>query len=474
MSERRALRRRTLRSVVVAASTWAAAGAAVSVPDPRPLALALVVATLVSFVVLLCRRGVALVVLTVALAFGAAAAWGVASTAPTRALVDEVRLDGGRQLTVSVTVTGRVDVRPDGTAWFDAIAEAVTAGPLRVSGAIPARVAVAVDARDALQPVGLGSTVTVTGRASPSDPTERAVLLVRAETVDVTTPPPGVWGALEDVRRALVHSAVGLPQPGAGLVPGLAVGDTSMLDSTTETAMNASSLSHLTAVSGANCAIVVGAAFAVLALCGAPRAVRIGGATVVLAAFVALVTPEPSVIRAAAMALVALFALSLGRPAVGMAVLSLAVTVLLVVDPWLSLSIGFALSAAATAALLVLARPPRDRTEPMDAARPGPGDRRPAVGAAGVRTAHRPHRPARAPAGRGGQHARRSRRGPRDNRRSAGVHAPFPSRGCATDSPPWRGAPPPGSPRSPTSPRASRRRTCPGRTVRSAPPFSRP
>lgn len=357
MSERRALRRRTLRSVVVAVSTWAAAGAAVAVPDPRPLALALVVATLVSFSVLLCRRGGTIVVVTVALAFGAAAAWGAASMAPTRALVDEVRLDGGRQLTVSVTVTGRVDVRPDGSAGFDAIVENVTAGPLRVDGTIPARVAVAADARGALHAVGLGSTVTVTGRASPSDPTERAVLLVRAETVDATTPPPGVWGALEDVRRGLVHSAVGLPQPGAGLVPGLAVGDTSMLDGATETAMNASSLSHLTAVSGANCAIVVGAAFAVLALCGAPRAVRIGGATAVLAAFVALVTPEPSVIRAAAMALVALLALALGRPAVGAAVLSLAVTVLLVIDPWLSLAIGFALSAAATGALLVLARP---------------------------------------------------------------------------------------------------------------------
>ncbi len=47
-------------------------------------------------------------------------------------------------------------------------------------------------------------------------------------------------------------------------MPGLAVGDTSSLDPATETAMTASSLSHLTAVSGANCALVVGAAFGLL------------------------------------------------------------------------------------------------------------------------------------------------------------------------------------------------------------------
>ncbi|MFJ4038961.1 ComEC/Rec2 family competence protein [Microbacterium sp. NPDC090007] len=357
MSERGALRRRALRSVVVAAITWAAAGTAVSMPDPRPLTVVLGGAAVISLAALARRRSVAVTVLTVALAFAAAAAAGVAATVPTRATLDEARLTGGRALTVTATVTGRVDVRPDGSAWFDAVAEEVTAGAHTMTGAVPARVAVTADARDALRPVGLGSTVTVTGRAVPADPTARALLWIRADTVQRTTSPPGVWGALEDVRRGLVHSTAGLPQPGAGLVPGLAVGDTSLLDSGTEAAMNASSLSHLTAVSGANCAIVVGAAFAVLALCGASRAVRIAGAAIVLAGFVALVTPEPSVIRAAVMALVALLALSLGRPAVGVAVLSLAVTALLVIDPWLSLSIGFALSAAATGALLTLARP---------------------------------------------------------------------------------------------------------------------
>ncbi|WP_457831625.1 ComEC/Rec2 family competence protein, partial [Staphylococcus aureus] len=89
-------------------------------------------------------------------------------------------------------------------------------------------------------------------------------------------------------------------------------------------AMNASSLSHLTAVSGANCALVVGAAFALLALCGVRRWIRVMGALLVLAGFVALVTPEPSVVRAAAMSAIGILALGLGRPLVGVAVLAAA------------------------------------------------------------------------------------------------------------------------------------------------------
>jgi competence protein ComEC len=47
----------------------------------------------------------------------------------------------------------------------------------------------------------------------------------------------------------------------------------------------------------------------------------------------------------------------LGRPSAGLAMLSLAVCGLLVADPWLAATPGFALSVAATAALLMLSRP---------------------------------------------------------------------------------------------------------------------
>src|SRR5690606_39385234 len=108
-----------------------------------------------------------------------------------------------------------------------------------------------------------------------------------------------VFGIAAQVREDFVTRAVKLPEPGAGLLPGLAVGDTRAVSEELNAAMLTSGLSHLTAVSGANCASVVGAVFWLVALCGGGRMLRIVLALVALAAFVILVTPEPSVIRAA-------------------------------------------------------------------------------------------------------------------------------------------------------------------------------
>ncbi|MCT1396216.1 ComEC/Rec2 family competence protein, partial [Microbacterium sp. p3-SID338] len=119
--------------------------------------------------------------------------------------------------------------------------------------------------------------------------------------------------------------------------------------------MRTSGLSHLTAVSGANCAIVVAAVFGIVALCGGARALRVVLAIVALAAFVVLVTPEPSVIRAATMAAAGMLSILVGRPSAGAGILALCVAALLIVDPWLASTPGFALSAVASGALILLA-----------------------------------------------------------------------------------------------------------------------
>lgn len=351
------VRRRALRPAAVALVTWTAAGFATSAPDLAWFAAVAAVGAIACAGVFTRLRRPVLGIAAVALACAAGAAGSVATLAPVRAQIEALQVEGGRRLEVDVTVVGHVSATADGGAWFDAVASRVAAGAVTVTGGIPARVGVDADGRAAVAAAGQGSEVHLSGRAIPARAGERAVLVLRAEEVMRAPPPAGVWAWFEEVRDGLVASTRGLPQPGAGLVPGLAVGDTSSLDPATDAAMKASSLSHLTAVSGANCALVVGAAFALLALAGAARWVRVVGALVVLAGFVMLVTPEPSVVRAAAMAAIALLAVVLGRPAAGVAVLSAAVTVLLIADPWLSTSLGFALSAAATGALLVLARP---------------------------------------------------------------------------------------------------------------------
>src|SRR6185312_2370020 len=151
--------------------------------------------------------------------------------------------------------------------------------------------------------------------------------------------------------------AKGLPGDGGALLPGLAIGDTSAVSTGLDTAMKASSLSHLTAVSGANCAVVIALVMVTGAALGIRRGLRVATALVTLLAFVVLVTPQPSVLRAAVMAALVLAAMARGRPVRGVPTLALASLALLVADPWLARSYGFVLSVLATGGLLLLSRP---------------------------------------------------------------------------------------------------------------------
>ena len=86
------------------------------------------------------------------------------------------------------------------------------------------------------------------------------------------------------------------------------------------------------------------------------RLLQFVGLTAV-AVFVLMARPEPSVVRASAMGVVVVLGLVSGRSGRGLAPLALGIPVLLLLDPWLARSVGFALSCAATAAIVVLARP---------------------------------------------------------------------------------------------------------------------
>jgi len=160
---------------------------------------------------------------------------------------------------------------------------------------------------------------------------------------------PAQWQhAFADVLR-------GLPGDGAALLPGLTLGDTSAVDHGLNSAMRVASLTHLTAVSGANCAIVTVTVVALAALIGFPRWARAAVGIVALAGFVMVVGLQPSVVRAAVMAAVVLVAIAVGRPGAGIPVVAFAVCVLLLIFPAWSVSPGFTLSVAATVAILVLA-----------------------------------------------------------------------------------------------------------------------
>lgn len=180
--------------------------------------------------------------------------------------------------------------------------------------------------------------------------------------VTVASAAPLLGGA-DGLRAEFLHLMSEFGGDGAALLPGLAIGDTTAVSDELDAAMKRSALSHLTAVSGANCAIIVGLVLGIGALARWPRAVRVAAALAALAGFVVLVTPQPSVVRASVMAAVVLVALVSGRPARGLPVLGIAVLAILVVDPWIARDYGFALSVLATAALLLLAGPLAERLQ---------------------------------------------------------------------------------------------------------------
>ncbi|MFC7430150.1 MULTISPECIES: ComEC/Rec2 family competence protein [unclassified Agrococcus] len=207
--------------------------------------------------------------------------------------------------------------------------------------------------------VALGDVVTATCDAWPGDAGGAdawRLACTDAERVDRAWWSGWSAGVREGLRRATAH----LPGDGGALLPGLAIGDTSRVSPALDAAMLQAGLTHLTAVSGANCAIVVALALGAATAAGAGRRLRILVAGGALAAFVVLVGPEPSVVRASIMAGLALVALHRGVRRVGLALLALAVLVALAVDPTLARSAGFALSVLATAGLLVHAHPLAD------------------------------------------------------------------------------------------------------------------
>ncbi|MFB2555114.1 ComEC/Rec2 family competence protein [Herbiconiux liangxiaofengii] len=204
----------------------------------------------------------------------------------------------------------------------------------------------------------IGSTFRVRGSLSPEPPGgSHDFLLFAREPPAVVADPPWYLGWAGGVREAFRTATAHLPGDGAQLLTGLAIGDDSLVADDLVDDMTVSGLTHLTAVSGANCAVVVTAVMLVGGAVGLGRRLRITVSVVVLGLFVVLVTPEPSVLRAATMAVIVLVALAAGRPGAGLPPLALSVVVLLALDPALGRSAGFALSVLATAGLLVLTRP---------------------------------------------------------------------------------------------------------------------
>ncbi len=164
----------------------------------------------------------------------------------------------------------------------------------------------------------------------------------------------GAWFASrvrEGLARA-IHAQSG--SDGAALLPGLVLGDTRAQSVQLVDDLRVSGLSHLTAVSGANLAIMLGAVAWALQRTRIRARHRHALLFASIAAFVVVVQPQPSVVRAAMMGGISVFALASGARRASASTLWLSVVLLLIIDPFLAWQWGFALSVAATAGLVLL------------------------------------------------------------------------------------------------------------------------
>jgi competence protein ComEC len=251
--------------------------------------------------------------------------------------------------------------RPDAPAWQQGqvrvratVTEVSAGGTAPVSCDAPV-VVLAPASWGSLRP---GQVVAASVRLrEPSGVGPVAALALASGEPRVSGAVPDPFAAADAPRRALREAVEGLPAGPAGLLPSLVVGDETLLRDEVRLDLQTTGLTHLTAVSGANVAIVLGAVLWSARWAGLRGwALPVTG-VLSIAGFVLLARPEPSVVRAAAMGVVVVLGLVAGARGRGVAPLAVACLVLLLLDPWLSRSIGFALSCLATAGIVVLARP---------------------------------------------------------------------------------------------------------------------
>ena len=156
------------------------------------------------------------------------------------------------------------------------------------------------------------------------------------------------------IRQRFSHRSERIAGDSGTLIPGLVLGDTSRESDEFVSHMRRVGLTHLTAVSGENFAIIAATLLWLSQWFIRRQKLRILLTAVVLIAFIFLVRPSPSVLRASVMTGVLLLSKVKGSRADPLASLGFAIGILVLLDPFQALDAGFALSVAATAGILVL------------------------------------------------------------------------------------------------------------------------
>lgn len=202
--------------------------------------------------------------------------------------------------------------------------------------------------------VTVGQPVRFTARITRPTRRDLTVAVLNASGPPTMGTAGAVQSAAHGVRSRFAAAArATLPGEQAAMLPALVLGDTSAVPSDTSRDFRAAGMTHLMAVSGANVTIVCAAVLFSARLIGPRAAVVL--AALALVAFVIVVQPTASVLRAAVMGAIALTGMLTSRRRQAIPALAASVLVLLAVAPALAVDVGFGLSVLATAALIVVA-----------------------------------------------------------------------------------------------------------------------
>lgn len=198
----------------------------------------------------------------------------------------------------------------------------------------------------------LDQRITGEVKLIPSKERKVAAMAIAIESMQITAEPRNLFKLTtkirNDFRQVARNDAAG------ALIPGLVLGDTSLQSDEFTQQMRRVGLSHLTAVSGANFAMVAAFLFWILQFLLTKLKTRLVVVIILLILFIFLVRPTPSVLRAAVMTGVILSAKYFGQRSFGVSSLAAAVCFLILLDPIQATDPGFALSVLATAGILLL------------------------------------------------------------------------------------------------------------------------
>ena len=203
--------------------------------------------------------------------------------------------------------------------------------------------------------VGIGTQVRVTGKVITSRERRVAATIIVNGQVEVLRKSDSLNTALNRIRDDFMLSLSKRRGDAASLIPGIVIGDTRLQTQEFAELMRRSGLSHLTAVSGANFAIVSSFIFWLTGWFIPNRRQRLIVSGIFLFFFLLLVRPSPSVLRAAVMAAVVLISRYRGTQSRAASSLAVAIGLLLIADPFQGFDPGFVLSVLATSSLIFIA-----------------------------------------------------------------------------------------------------------------------